>query len=199
MNDDTLQLIGRKHNSQMVYEAGEWARSAGIKNINMDLIIGLPGENINHFIASAERISDIRPDNVTVHTLAVKRGSGMAEIEGRVSSTERADEVEWGIRFYDKFFKQQGYKPYYLYRQKYMKASMENTGYAIAGTLCKYNVQMIEERQTIIGMGGGASSKFINTSDWTLSSLHNPKDPHSYVKTIEKLITSKVDKLGALN
>ena len=80
-----------------------------------------------------------------------------------------------------------------------MPASMENLGYALGDSYCIYNIQMIEERQTIIGLGGGASSKFVNASDWTLTSIHNPKDPHSYIKAAEKLSDCKVDKLTALN
>lgn len=199
MNDDTLELIGRKHNCRMVIDAAEWARYAGIKHINMDIIVGLPGENREHFSTSAERILSIKPDNITVHTLAVKRGSNMVEAEGRGNSIERVAEVEWGVNFFDNIFRKRDYYPYYLYRQKYMKASMENTGYSLDDSFCIYNIQMIEERQTIIGLGGGASSKFVNASDWTLSTLHNPKDPYSYTKTVEKLTTRKVDKLRALN
>ncbi|MFA7077566.1 MAG: hypothetical protein WC147_04015 [Syntrophomonas sp.] len=80
-----------------------------------------------------------------------------------------------------------------------MQASLENIGYERDNNPCTYNIQMIEERQTIVGLGGGASSKFVNTEDWTLSSLHNPKDPRGYIKTVENLIARKVDKPGALN
>ena len=199
MNDDTLRLIGRNHDSRSVAQAVEWARSAGIKHINMDLIVGLPGENAKHLESTAERVLNLKPDNVTVHTLAVKRGSTMAEIEGKTNNLDQVTEVEQGVNFLSQFFTQQGYSPYYLYRQKYMQASMENLGYAQGDSFCIYNIQMIEERQTIIALGGGASSKFVNAADWSLTSFHNPKDPTSYIQTLDRLIARKVDKLRALN
>ncbi len=199
MNDDTLQLIGRNHDSRSVEQAVGWARSAGIEHINMDLIVGLPGENARHLESTAVRVLNLKPDNATVHTLAVKRGSTMAETEEKSNIMDRVIEVEQGVKFLDQFFTGQGYKPYYLYRQKYMQASMENIGYALGDSFCIYNIQMIEERQTIIGLGGGASSKFVNAADWTLSSLHNPKDPRSYAETVESLTARRVDKLRALN
>ncbi|PKM77624.1 MAG: coproporphyrinogen dehydrogenase HemZ [Firmicutes bacterium HGW-Firmicutes-15] len=199
MNDDTLRLIGRNHDSRSVDQAVGWARSAGIKHINMDLIVGLPGENAGHLESTAARVLDLKPDNVTVHTLAVKRGSTMAETEGRSNILDRVAEVEQGVSFLAQIFTQHGYSPYYLYRQKYMQASMENLGYAQDDGFCIYNIQMIEERQTIIALGGGASSKFVNAADWSLTSFHNPKDPNSYIQTLDRLIARKVDKLRALN
>jgi len=198
MHDQTLKLIGRAHNAQMVVEATGWARSAGIEHINMDLIVGLPGERREHIENSVTRVLNLKPDNITVHTLAVKRGSAMAEAEGKANNRERIAAVEDGVSNSDRLIKQAGYLPYYLYRQKYMKAGLENTGYTLPGSACLYNIQMIEERQTIIGLGGGASSKFVDPSDWTLTSIHNPKDPNSYMKTVEMLSARKVDKLRAL-
>lgn len=199
MNDDILKLIGRGHNSQMVIDAVEWARSAGVEHINMDLIVGLPGEKREHFLESVEKVLNLRPDNITVHTLAVKRGSALAEAEGKGNNREKIAAVEEGVNSCERLITQAGYQPYYLYRQKYMKAGLENTGYTLPGSACLYNIQMIEERQTIIGLGGGASSKFVNPSDWSLTSIHNPKDPNRYIKTVEMLSTRKVDKLRALN
>ncbi len=199
MNDDTLRLIGRNHDSTSVAQAVGWARSAGIKHINMDLIVGLPGENAEHLESTAARVLNLKPDNVTVHTLAVKRGSTMAELEGKTNILDQVTEVEQGVKFLAQFFTQHSYSPYYLYRQKYMQASMENLGYAQDDSFCIYNIQMIEERQTIIALGGGASSKFVNAADWSLTSFHNPKDPMSYIQTLDRLIARKVDKLRALN
>jgi len=199
MNDATLRRIGRGHNAQMVVEAVGWARSAGIKHVNMDIIVGLPGEDGEQFLDSAEKVLNLKPDNITVHTLAVKRGSAMAEKEGKGNYQERIATVENGVNCCERIIKEHGYKPYYLYRQKYMKAGLENIGYTLPGSACLYNIQMIEERQTIIGLGGGASSKFVKAADWTLTSGHNPKDPNSYIKAVEKLGNCKVDKLRALN
>jgi coproporphyrinogen dehydrogenase HemZ len=199
MNDDTLKRIGRQHNAAMVADAVLWARAAGIKHVNMDLIVGLPGEERQHIENSAARVLHLNPDNITIHTLAVKRGSAMAAAEGKASAPGKAAAVEEAMDLCDRMVREAGYQPYYLYRQKYMQAGLENTGYTKPGGTCLYNVQMIEERQTMIGLGGGSSSKFVNPSDWTLTSLHNPKDPGAYIRMAEHLWVRKVDKLRALN
>ncbi len=199
MNDSTLKLIGRNHDQKGVVRSIEWVREAGIKQINMDLIVGLPGETISENMSTADKILELGPENVTVHTLSLKRGSKMAAVEDKDEIDDRVSEVQKGVEFFASQLRQAGYLPYYMYRQKYMKAGMENTGYSLPGQECLYNIQMMEERQTIIGMGGGAASKFINTSDWKLNSSYNPKDPASYCESIEKLIKRKVDKLWALN
>jgi len=199
MHDQTLHLIGRQHNAQMIVEAVEWARAAGIQLLNMDLIVGLPGENLECYRTSAEKVLALRPDNITVHTLAAKQGSPMLEKEGRTGIPDHAAGVAQGVADLQRIFQAQGFNPYYLYRQKYMRAGLENIGYTKPDHACLYNIQMIEERQTIIGMGGGASSKFVNPADGSLSSIHNPKDPYSYQKSLPGLIARKVDKLGALN
>ena len=199
MNDSTLKLIGRNHDEKGVVQSVEWARQAGIKKINMDLIVGLPGEDIQENTYTAKKILKLKADNLTVHTLALKRGSLMAELEGKSRIEERLREVQKGVELFSNLFREQGYIPYYMYRQKYMKANMENIAFAMQGSFCLYNIQMIEERQTIIGMGGGAASKFVQTGDWSLSSVHNPKNPKTYCESVEKLIKRKFDKLQALN
>ncbi|MEN6324914.1 MAG: coproporphyrinogen dehydrogenase HemZ, partial [Syntrophomonas sp.] len=191
--------IGRNHDRKGVMQSVEWAREAGIKQINMDLIAGLPGEGIREATYTASKVLELKPENITVHTLALKRGSMMAELEGKTNLHNRVQEVEETLNLLSNIFREQAYVPYYLYRQKYMKASMENTAYARPGTFCLYNIQMMEERQSIIGLGGGASSKFINVSAGSLSSFHNPKNPQSYCQSVERLINGKVDKLQALN
>lgn len=199
MHDDTLRLIGRGHNAGMAADAVGWARSAGIEHVNMDLIVGLPGENKEYVAESIQEVLKLKPDNITVHTLAVKRGSMMAAAQGKAHRRESIAGAEEGMTCCDRLIRQHGYRPYYLYRQKYMQAGLENTGYTLPGCVCRYNVQMIEERQTIVGLGGGAGSKFVDAADWSLTSLHNPKEPGSYIKTVENLSTRKVDKLRALN
>ncbi len=198
MNDSTLQRIGRNHDQKGVLRSLEWVRTAGIEKLNMDLIVGLPGEGIPEYLYTAEKILELNPDNITVHTLARKRGSLMAEEEA-THKTKRVSEVQKGAELFSDSLRAAGYRPYYLYRQKYMSAAMENIGYAQPKEECLYNIQMMEERQTIIGLGGGAASKFIRPADWRLSSAYQPKDPLAYVESIEKLIKRKVDKLWALN
>lgn len=199
MNDVTLSTIGRNHNAKGVVQAVQWAREAGIPKINMDLIVGLPGEGLKEYTYTAEQIMKIRPDNVTVHTLAVKRGSSMAEKEEKGANQDRVQLVAQGVDLFAAMLRQEGYRPYYLYRQKYMRASMENVGYALPDAMCLYNIQMIEERQTIIGLGGGAASKFIDVSAGVLQSFYNPKNPQAYCESLPRLIQRKVDKLRVLN
>ncbi len=199
MHDDSLKLIGRNHQEADIERTVDWARAAEIQNINMDLIVGLPGEGLAENIITAEKVLALHPDNITVHSLAVKKGSRLAEMEGKSGLNYRVQEAKAGIDYFQQCMASQGYLPYYLYRQKYMKASLENIGYSRPDHFCCYNIQVMEERQTIIGMGGGASSKFVNPGDWTLTNLHNPKDPLSYCRTVDTLLARKVDKLRALN
>ena len=199
MHDVTLELIGRCHQASDIRRSVEWVREAGIENINMDLIVGLPGEDLRANIITGQEILALKPENISVHSLAVKKGSRLAEIEGKSGVGQRVEEVKAGIDYFSRTFAEQGYLPYYMYRQKYMKASLENTAYSLSGHFCRYNIQVMEERQTILGLGGAASSKFVNPADWTLTNLHNPKEPLRYCQKVDALLASKVDKLRALN
>jgi oxygen-independent coproporphyrinogen-3 oxidase len=199
MNDETLKKIGRAHNRKEVVQSVIWAREAGFRQVNMDLIVGLPDEGSQDYQRTAEDILALAPENITVHTLAVKRGSLMAEREGRESVGDQIRNVQEGLTMMARLFRDRNYKPYYLYRQKYMQASMENVGYSQPGHFCLYNMNMIEERQTIVGLGGGAASKFVNPSDGGLRSFYNPKNPAVYTDSVERLIAAKVDNLKAVH
>ncbi|NLU49317.1 MAG: coproporphyrinogen dehydrogenase HemZ [Syntrophomonadaceae bacterium] len=198
MNDPTLRLIGRNHSVEEVVRSVEWAREAGFRQINMDLIVGLPHEGIAENTNTAEMVLQLRPENITVHTLALKRGSLLAQTPVSESLQERVEEVEQGVKLFQDLLTAAGYVPYYLYRQKYMRANLENLGYAFPGQFCIYNIQVIEERQTILGLGCGAASKFVNPRGWTLKSLYNPKDPVSYRNSVDRLAGRKVDNLLGL-
>lgn len=198
MNDKTLQAIGRKHDEKDVITAFELARQVGIKDINMDIIVGLPGESENEYKYTAKSILNLQPENVTIHTLALKKGSAMAENEGRTNISMRIKNVEDGVKFFNQTLRGANYLPYYLYRQKYMRGDMENVGFSKANDFCLYNIQMMEERQIIMGLGGGAASKFFNPLDGKLTSIYNPKDPKTYLDSIERLAEGKVDKLKGL-
>ena len=199
MQDQTLKRIGRRHDRKMVAEAVRWARQAGIRHINMDIIVGLPGEGAADFLNTAQQVLELEPDNITVHTLAVKKGSALCVTAGRVIAPQESMVVEQGFNDLRQMFEAEGYRPYYLYRQKFMRANLENIGYCLDQSACRYNVLMMEERQTIIGLGGGAGSKFFATGSRNLVNIHNPKDPQSYVRALPRLIALKVDKLGGLN
>ncbi|HOB12068.1 MAG TPA: coproporphyrinogen dehydrogenase HemZ [Syntrophomonadaceae bacterium] len=199
MNNETLAKIGRAHDREGVVRSVNWAREADFRQINMDLIVGLPDEGRQDYQHTAEDILKLAPENITVHTLAVKRGSRMAEQEGRESVGERIKTVQDGLAMMETLFRESSYKPYYLYRQKYMQASMENVGYSLPGHFCLYNINMIEEKQTIIGIGGGAASKFVNPSDGGLKSFYNPKNPVAYAESVDRLIAAKVDNLKTVH
>jgi oxygen-independent coproporphyrinogen-3 oxidase len=199
MNETTLHAIGRNHDLKGVVQSLEWARKAGIKTINMDLIIGLPGEGLEDNRHTAEEILRLKPENLTVHTLAVKRGSTLARMEGLSRLGEKEEEVHRSVDLMAELFKKAGYQPYYLYRQKYIKASLENIGYSLPGFFSVYNIRIMEECQTLLGLGGGAGSKFFNWKDGSLASFYNPKNPSSYCASIQRLIAAKVDKLRALH
>lgn len=199
MQDNTLKLIGRNHDHRDIINAVEWARDAGIRQINMDIIIGLPGEGPEQYHDTAARIIKLKPENLTVHTLALKRGSAMAMTEGKDNLEDKIEIVENGIREISQYLIEHGYLPYYLYRQKYMKAALENVGYALPGNFCHYNIKMMEERQTIIGLGAGAASKYVNYSNWSLTSFYNPKNPEVYQQSLTRIIANKVDNLGVVH
>lgn len=198
MNEDTLRSMGRNHDAQMVREAVAQVRQAGIKYLNMDLIVGLPGESLSDFQSTALQVMELGPDNITVHSLAAKRGADLSLDAKNPLPETAAEEVVRGMEWLDHFLRGHGFRPYYLYRQKYMRGNLENIGYERGQSPCIYNIQMIEERQTIIGLGGGASSKYVQTRDFSLVTLQNPKDPQTYIETVEELAARKVDKLQAL-
>ncbi|MGE5454773.1 MAG: radical SAM protein, partial [Methylocystaceae bacterium] len=196
MNDDTLHRVGRLHSSQQVEAAVELVRKAAIPVLNMDVIVGLPGEGSLEWKHTLKELLQLKPENITVHTLAAKKGSPWAEAEG-LGRREQA--AGTGVALFAQTLTAAGYEPYYLYRQKNMRSDEENVGYTLPGYDCRYNIQMIEERQSIIGLGGGAASKYVQVKDWTLTSTYNPKNPEVYLTSTQRLVTTKVDKLRSLN
>ncbi|HRX20764.1 MAG TPA: coproporphyrinogen dehydrogenase HemZ [Syntrophomonadaceae bacterium] len=199
MKDSTLTLIGRRHTKQQVIQAADFVRQAGIRHLNMDLIVGLPNETETDHLDSLEQVLQLKPDNITVHTMALKRGSPMVLDGGLVMPARQTEAIEGSLAKIYQRLKQVNYLPYYLYRQKNMQANSENIGYSLTGSFCIYNIQMIEERQTIIGMGGGAGSKFVNWQEGTVTGFYNPKNPQAYCADLERLVQRKVDNLRALN
>lgn len=190
MNEVTLQAIGRRHDPDDVVSAFNLARRAGFENINMDIILGLPGENSSLVENTLMRLSQLGPENLTVHTLAIKRASNIKEAKANYS-LPGGKEVSQMLEITAGAASRMGMKPYYLYRQKNMVGPYENIGYAKPGRECLYNIQIIEERQTIVGIGGGAGSKFVEPGTWYLTSHYNPKDPQTYINRIDEIIDRK--------
>lgn len=188
MNQKTLDLIGRRHTVEETKEAFALARSLGFDNINMDLIAGLPGEGTKEMAHTLEEISGLDPDSVTVHSLAVKRASRLHELleeyKGTFSNTEEIMDLAAD------YARRAGMFPYYLYRQKNMAGNFENVGYAKAGKAGIYNILIMEEVQSILALGAGASTKMIWASD-RIERIENVKDIRSYLERIDEMIDRK--------
>jgi len=201
MNPETLKTIGRCHSPEDIKAAFQLARETGFANINMDIIIGLPGETVEDVRKTLDQIRGLAPDNLTIHTLALKRASRLKEKQRKqeiqdlkLLAGEHEEAVEMLALAYEAA-RAMGMHPYYLYRQKQMLGHLENVGFARPGKECVYNIQMMEERQTVIGLGAGSGSKWVNTQDWTLLNTYNPKDPRNYIERINELINFKLSKL----
>lgn len=187
MNDSVLALVGRRHTAQQTVEAYHQAVEAGFTSINMDLIAGLPSDTSDSFRASVEQVLSLEPSNITVHTLALKKGADLFFRRGDLAS---ADEVAAMVDEASRMLRAQGYRPYYLYRQKYMSGSFENVGWCRDGDLCLYNIYMMEELHSIISLGGAGMSK-INISSTKLERFHNPKYPTEYIARIDDVLAQK--------
>ncbi len=193
MNDRTLELIGRRHSCEEIREAYARACAAGFDWINMDLIAGLPGEGTTDLRRSLDEVAKMRPANITVHTLALKRASRLRQGEGYDSLPPSGAVVEM-VDYAETELEQQGYEPYYLYRQRDILGGLENVGYTLPGQPSRYNVAMISERLTILGFGGGAASKFVNPRNgWRLQRVPNPKDAYVYLNGGRKWADAKVE------
>lgn len=200
MNDDTLRRIGRAHTVDDIVEKFQMARSAGFCNINMDMIIGLPGENIEYVKRTLNELLRLRPENITVHSLAVKRASKLRERmieEGRMPlpGMEEANAI---MNYAHDTLASASYAPYYLYRQKDMVGNLENAGYCRSGFECLYNIQQIEEKQTIIGFGADSVTKTVFPSENRIERYRDKKDISEYLRTIRDSSARKLEFLRQL-
>ena len=187
MNDAVLRAVGRPHTAADVERAFAQAREAGFESVNMDLIAGLPGDDPESFARSLDRVLALDPSNITVHTLALKKG---AELFSRREGLPSQAAVEAMVDHANERLSSRGYAPYYLYRQKYMSGSLENVGWCRDGDLCLYNIYMMEELSSILALGGGAVSKR-NLPEHRLERQCNPKYPKQYVERIEEVLAAK--------
>lgn len=186
LNDDVLRIIGRKHSGNDVIKAFELARKIGFDNINTDLIAGLPSESAESFRNTLDRIIELSPESITVHTLTVKRSADLFE-SGCENMTNPATEmVDYSI---EKLMSC-GYLPYYMYRQKNTVDNLENVGYAKKGFESQYNIFIMDETQTILGAGCAASTKLVYP-DGKISRIHNYKFPYEYIRRFDELMQKK--------
>lgn len=187
----TLQAIGRHHTVEEILHKYELARELGMDNINMDLIVGLPGEGMTELMVSLEAIERLRPDSLTVHTLSFKTASTMTKNKEKYPVASR-EEVSQMVQTTLDWTKANGYAPYYLYRQKNILGNQENIGYALPGKESIYNIMIMEEKQTIIGLGCGASSKIISPKTKKITRFANPKEPKVYNENYQHYIEGKL-------
>ncbi len=190
MNDDTLKLIGRHHTVSQVKEAFKLARDCGFDNINMDLIIGLPGETEEHIKRTMDEVAALAPDSLTVHSLAIKRAANLNIFweKYKAYSMINTDDI---INMTADCASAMGMEPYYLYRQKNMAGNFENVGYSKPGREGIYNILIMEEKQTIMAVGAGASTKVVFPEENRIERVENVKDVKTYIENVDEMIDRK--------
>ena len=188
MQDAVLERMGRAHRADDILRAYALARESGIGCINMDLIAGLPGDSAEGFRASLEQVLDLGPENVTVHTLALKKGSRLMEEGGGLPSGAAVADM---LDFAWAALRGAGQRPYYLYRQKYMSGSFENVGWCRPGAESLYNICMMEELHTIVSLGGGGVTKLVDRATGYIERLANAKYPQEYIQKIDAICADK--------
>lgn len=188
MRDETLKRIGRQHTADQVRAAFARVRKAGFKYINSDIILGLPGEDLADLEYTLSELAKLAPENITVHSLALKRA---ANWRSNVSDLDLQQDLGTQMAALTKqYMEKLGQIPYYMYRQRYILSDLENVGYALPGAESLYNIQMMEERQTVIGAGGGAITKLVD-QDLGVVRQANPKCPGTYQQQISTIIATK--------
>jgi oxygen-independent coproporphyrinogen-3 oxidase len=187
LNDSVLEAIGRKHTAREFYQSFELARRVGFDVINTDIIAGLPTDTVESFKNTVDSLIDLAPENITVHTLSIKRAARLNRGDRGVLENPADKMVEYAT----KRLLESGYKPYYLYRQKNMLENLENIGWAKSGCESLYNIYIMEEVQTILAMGAGGSTKLVDRENHRLERVFNYKFPLEYNKHFDLMIQRK--------
>ena len=194
MTDSVLRACGRRHTGEDIRRVFAYARQAGYGSINMDLIAGLPTDGYEGFCRSLREVVALDPENITVHTLAIKKGADLYENRQGLPSQQ---EVAKMVDFANETLAKAGYHPYYLYRQKYMSGSFEYVGWSKPGHDCLYNIYMMEEIHPILSLGAGGMNKVILPSG-RLERFHNPKFPEQYIEMLPQVLRQKEELLSLL-
>ncbi len=194
MNQETLDKIGRGHSVNEIKEAFNLAREIGFDNINMDLILGLEGENVDMVRNTLEEIKKLQPESLTVHTLAIKRASKLKENMDEYVLTQYEEMVKM-IDLSMQYAKEMNLNPYYMYRQKQMLGNLENIGYAKEGYECIYNMQIMEEKQSNYALGAGSISKFVYVDEDRIERVENVKNVEQYIDRVEEMIQRKKEEV----
>ncbi len=193
-NDETLLRIGRMHTGEDTVRAYMLARELGFDDINMDLIAALPGETPEIFADTIGRVIDLAPESVTVHSLAIKRSSKLHEqmhVSGAGHTQVSSDGAADMIAFARRSLTDAGWRPYYLYRQKYMAGNLENVGYARPGKACLYNIGNMEETAPVLAMGPGAITKWLFARDLRIERAANLKNIEEYINRVDEMVDRK--------
>ena len=188
MSDAVLAAMGMAHRAADILRAFALVRESGIGCVNMDLIAGLPGDSADGFRASLDQVLSLAPENVTVHTLALKKGSRLMEGETPLPPGE---DVAAMLDYAWRALRESGQIPYYLYRQKYMSGSFENVGWCLPGTESLYNICMMEELHTIVSLGGGGVTKLVDRHTGYIQRVANAKYPQEYIQKIDAICADK--------
>ena len=189
MKDETLKIIGRRHTVAQTVESFKLAREIGFDDINMDLIMGLPEETLDDVRCTLEQIKALKPDNLTVHSLALKRAARLNMFKEDYKDYKMVNTTEH-MNLTAEYAKEMGLEPYYLYRQKSMAGNLENVGYASPGKAGIYNILIMEEKQTIVACGAGTVTKRVY-GDGRIDRCDNVKDVKLYMEKIDEMIARK--------
>lgn len=198
MKDETLKVIGRHHTVEQTVESFYLARELGFSNINMDLILGLPGETLDDVRMTMQRVRELCPDNLTVHSLALKRAARLNICKDEYKDYQMEITPEHG-RVTADGAAAMGMAPYYLYRQKNMAGNFENVGYGLPGKEGIYNILIMEEKQTILALGAGATTKFVLNHATQMERVGNVKDVREYITRIDEMIDRKRKRMKELD
>ena len=190
MQDHILKAIARGHKADDIRRLYDQVKEQTDFIVNMDFIAGLPEQNFGHMQENLDYVCQVRPENVTIHTLALKRGSPLYD-SGRTDTMPDEDVVKDMVAYSRERLEAAGYVPYYVYRQQYMRGQLENIGYTLPGYACEYNIRIMEERQSILSVGPGSSSKWIGGAEYRQKKQHLPKDVSVYIDTLETLLRKR--------
>ncbi|MGM9607340.1 MAG: coproporphyrinogen dehydrogenase HemZ [Oscillospiraceae bacterium] len=190
MEDTVLRAMGRAHTAQQIGEAYALVRESGAFLVNMDLIAGLPADTPEGFRRTLDKVLALSPENITVHTLALKRGSTLTT-GGFAAPLPGAEQVAEMLDYAWCRLARAGYEPYYLYRQKFMSGSFENVGWCAPGCESVYNICMMEELQSILSLGAGGVTKLVDTQAGRIERRANPKYPQDYLERIDQICREK--------
>ena len=190
MQQRLLDALGRRHSVADIYTMYENCRKLGFSVVNMDFIAGLPGQTLADMQENMEIVCKLHPENVTIHTLALKKRAPLFHHVLR-AAVPPAEETGRMVRLCRTVLTAKGYLPYYMYRQKYMAASFANTGYALPGSISAYNIEMMEERQSVLAAGPGGATKFLARDGHTLEKVYMPKDVDAYIGALPEKMAQR--------